>query len=78
MGLRTVIYDPGYASRAISSPLPFVPFREWKSFILWKLLPFVDGTARDQPPCCEAAAFFNESINRDIITERYLKQPSVT
>ena len=36
-------------------------------------VPFIDGSPRDQPFCCESAAFFNESIIREIITGRYLK-----
>jgi hypothetical protein len=37
-----------------------------------RVLPFVDNSPRDQL-CCEAAAFFNESIIRETITGRYLK-----
>ena len=40
-------------------------------------VPFIDGSPRDQPFFCESAAFFNESIIRDIITGRYLK-PAVS
>ena len=37
------------------------------------LLPFAVGSVSVQPFCCECAAFFNESIIREIITGRYLR-----
>ena len=36
-------------------------------------VPLIVGSARDQPFCCESAAFLNESMIREIITGRYLQ-----
>ena len=67
----------GYASSGISSSLSSVPLQEWKNFTLWRFLPFTGGSQEFQPFRCDSAAFFNESINRDIITGRYLKHALV-
>jgi hypothetical protein len=76
MRLRTAIYRRGYISSGIPPSLQFVPLRVRKNIALWRSPPPVSSSPEVQPSRCESAAFFNESINRDIITGRYLKQPS--
>jgi len=71
MRLRATIYDLVNVSSGISSSLPLVLLCGWKNLML------TDVSPSDQPVCCTSAAFFNESINRDIITGRYLERPSV-
>jgi len=68
---QVTIYDLVSVSSGIPSSPPLVLLRGWKNLML------TDGSPRDQAVCCVSAAFFNESINRDIITGRYLKPPLV-
>jgi len=77
MPLQTPVYGPGYVSRGTSSPrVEFIGFRDWKKFMLWEFVaPAV--VSPEVQICCVFAVFFNESINRDIITGRYLKRPLV-
>lgn len=70
---RITICDSVCVSSGISRSLLFVPLRGSKNFTPWKPGLVTVGSVRVQAFCCESAAFFKESIIREIITGRYLK-----
>jgi hypothetical protein len=70
---RIVVYGSCNTAREIPSSLPAVSRIGGGAWALRKFVPPVIGFTRRGSSCEEAAAFFNESIIRDIITGRYLK-----
>ena len=64
---------PGCVSNGTSPSVTFGPFRGRANWIVGRLVLFAGRSPKDHSPRCGSAAFFNESINREIITGRYLK-----
>jgi hypothetical protein len=71
---RIVVYGSCNTAREIPSSLQAVSRIGREAWALRRFVPSVVGFTRDGSFCEEAAAFFNESIIRDIIRGGYLKQ----
>lgn len=75
---RTTTCDSAYVSSGISSCLSFGSCWVLANFALWKLEPAIEGWVSVHGFCCESAAFFSDSIMREIITGRYLKEAGLS